>query len=345
MSHSSVSVRRGSPSGKSMEVQRSPISAACDTLSKVMQKTPLSIDRTDNRLKHTNDVLQDMREFAERLKTFENWPVSFLKPEKLAQDGFYYLNRGDEVRCAFCKVEIMKWEPGDDPAVDHRKWAPQCPFLQQRASGSDSQTADGRDECGPANLMPPRSSPISGSVPLTGAAYPEYSILSSRLATFKHWPLSLRQKPKDLADAGFFYTGQGDQTKCFYCGGGLKDWEDDDVPWEQHARWFDRCSYVRLAKGREYIQKVMTEASMIPSTSVKKEAAKEEVSAEVPPIESVTNAEVKDENICKICYVEERNVCFVPCGHVVACAKCALTTYKCPVCRKTFTDVVRMYFA
>lgn len=295
----------------------------------------------------------DMRKYHDRLKTYANWPISFLKPETLANNGFYYLNRGDEVRCAFCKVEIMRWEPGDDPAADHKKWAPQCPFLRERASG-DQTAPVGRDECGVR--VPAAAS--AGPLRLSGPANPRYNTLAARLDSFKDWPLSLRQKPKELADAGFFYTGHGDKTKCFYCDGGLKDWEDDDVPWEQHARWFDRCAFVLLVKGREYVQRVLADVSLIRGTQPAPPVAPSPSPA--PPAlhalhsdgEPVTTASelpttsaADDEKLCKICYEQERNVCFVPCGHVVACATCALSTTKCPLCRRTFTNAVRLYYA
>jgi hypothetical protein len=47
--------------------------------------------------------------------------------------------------------------------------------------------------------------------------------------------LVLKQRPQELSDAGFYYSGKGDRVCCFSCGGGLKDWEEGDNPWEQHA--------------------------------------------------------------------------------------------------------------
>ncbi|XP_063628914.1 death-associated inhibitor of apoptosis 1-like [Cydia splendana] len=94
--------------------------------------------------------------------------------------------------------------------------------------------------------------------PATGASVPPHprcNTKAAHLRTFKDWPKSMKQKPEELAEAGFYYTGRSDKTKCFYCDGGLKDWEEDDVPWEQHARWFDRCAYVQLVKGEDYVQK------------------------------------------------------------------------------------------
>ncbi|XP_012551316.1 inhibitor of apoptosis protein isoform X2 [Bombyx mori] len=295
-----------------------------------------SADKTDNH--DTFNFLPDMpdmRREEERLKTFDQWPVTFLTPEQLARNGFYYLGRGDEVCCAFCKVEIMRWVEGDDPAADHRRWAPQCPFVRKQmyANAGGEAAAVGRDECGAsAATQPPR---------MPGPVHARYSTEAARLATFKDWPRCMRQKPEELAEAGFFYTGQGDKTKCFYCDGGLKDWESDDVPWEQHARWFDRCAYVQLVKGRDYIQKVKSEATAI-SASEEEQAATNDSTNNVA---QEGEKHLDDSKICKICYSEERNVCFVPCGHVVACAKCALSTDKCPMCRRTFTNAVRLYFS
>ncbi|XP_063375805.1 death-associated inhibitor of apoptosis 1-like [Cydia fagiglandana] len=111
----------------------------------------------------------------------------------------------------------------------------------------------GQDECG--MCAPPAT---SASVLPKPHPHPRYNNKAARLRTFEDWPKSMKQKPEELAEAGFYYTGQSDKTKCFYCDGGLKDWEEDDVPWEQHARWFDRCAYVQLVKGEDYVQKVMS---------------------------------------------------------------------------------------
>ncbi|XP_045499130.1 baculoviral IAP repeat-containing protein 3-like isoform X2 [Colias croceus] len=305
-----------------------------------------SADKIDNRdpLSFYPDAPDMLRE-EERLKTFDKWPVSFLSPELLARNGFYYLGRGDEVRCAFCKVEIMRWVDGDDPAKDHQRWAPQCPFLRRQAGAGnvplDTPVTVGRDECGVR--APPSATPVK----MPGPVHSRYVSEAARLRTFADWPRSMRQKPEELAEAGFFYTGQGDKTKCFYCDGGLKDWENDDVPWEQHARWFSRCAYVQLVKGREYVQKVASEAATITAPK-EKDSSNGVVAPPANNTNSTTEKEetpVEDTKLCKICFAEERNVCFVPCGHVVACAKCALSTDKCPMCRRTFTNAVRLYFS
>ncbi|KAK3098308.1 hypothetical protein FSP39_018246 [Pinctada imbricata] len=81
--------------------------------------------------------------------------------------------------------------------------------------------------------------------------YPAYAILNVRISSFQGWPSSLTQTPRMLALAGFFYAGYGDYVRCFFCGGGLRNWEDGDDPWVEHARWFARCSFLRMNKGEE----------------------------------------------------------------------------------------------
>lgn len=36
----------------------------------------------------------------------------------------------------------------------------------------------------------------------------------------------------------------------------MYDWEPQDVPWEEHAKWFPHCGYVRGVKGDAYIQNI-----------------------------------------------------------------------------------------
>lgn len=43
---------------------------------------------------------------------------------------------------------------------------------------------------------------------------------------------------------------------CFYCNQGLRDWEDNDDPWAEHALWSSNCSYLLLSKGKQFVDKV-----------------------------------------------------------------------------------------
>nr|XP_022288103.1 baculoviral IAP repeat-containing protein 3-like isoform X2 [Crassostrea virginica]XP_022288104.1 baculoviral IAP repeat-containing protein 3-like isoform X2 [Crassostrea virginica] len=83
--------------------------------------------------------------------------------------------------------------------------------------------------------------------------YPAYAVLATRVSSYQGWPASLTQQPRDLGTAGFFYVGYGDYTRCFFCGGGLRNWEPGDDPWTEHARWFPKCAFVRQNKGDEFV--------------------------------------------------------------------------------------------
>lgn len=90
-----------------------------------------------------------------------------------------------------------------------------------------------------------------------------YASESSRLHSFKNCSQSLKQKSELLAEAGFFYSGPGDKTICYYCGGALYDWNEYDKPWEQHTLWYSDCIYVQL---RNFTQKAVKDilATSIP---------------------------------------------------------------------------------
>jgi hypothetical protein len=49
-------------------------------------------------------------------------------------------------------------------------------------------------------------------------------------------------------------TGRGDDTVCFHCGGGLREWKETDEPWSEHAAWFPKCLYVNHIKGMQFIR-------------------------------------------------------------------------------------------
>jgi hypothetical protein len=73
-----------------------------------------------------------------------------------------------------------------------------------------------------------------------------------RLETFINWPTEESgQSAQAMAEAGFYHIGISDHVKCFYCDGGLRNWEESDDPWAEHSRWFPQCPFVLLNKGRD----------------------------------------------------------------------------------------------
>ena len=62
-------------------------------------------------------------------------------------------------------------------------------------------------------------------------------------------------------------TGYLDNVKCFFCDGGLCNWEAHDDPWTEHARWFPECGFLKQVKGTTFIQKVRVGAGSINAPS------------------------------------------------------------------------------
>jgi len=125
----------------------------------------------------------NMKSEADRRRTYEKWQVSFMDKNHLSAAGFYFTNRNDVVRCAFCGVEVGRWEVGDDAFRDHQRWSPSCGFIkglivgnipigsvgQPGTSSSSSslllsspETSRSYDVCGPYMELRPNSGPEQG---------------------------------------------------------------------------------------------------------------------------------------------------------------------------------------
>ena len=63
---------------------------------------------------------------------------------------------------------------------------------------------------------------------------------------FEHWPRKIMQKPEDLIQSGFFYTGYGDRVACFYCDLTLKQWDKDDCVDTEHIKWEPNCLFAKI---------------------------------------------------------------------------------------------------
>lgn len=354
-----------------------------------------------------NQQIADLNVEANRLKTFENWHVTFIDKQTLALLGFYYYGPNDLVKCYFCGVEIGMWEEGDDVLTDHVKWSPSCSLIRRNVTNNIPINETLLNQ-----ILPPQPTPDvygamdrltetvsegsietvseddvhmyqhmlfdeggieavlrgNGSIPafkpsIARPEFPEYAVEAKRIESYADWPKLIRQRPQELSDAGFYYTGKGDRVCCFSCGGGLKDWEEKDDPWEQHAMWYGNCEYLKLIKGEDFIAKMAKKrdtmcknsndeiGSCSSQSSSQSSSLRESQSSstEKLPQESLEKSDEeddkKDAKLCKICYNNEYDTIFLPCAHVIACGKCASSVSKCPACRQPFAEVRRIYFS
>ncbi|KAM6924519.1 baculoviral IAP repeat-containing protein 7 isoform 1-T1 [Xenentodon cancila] len=193
----------------------------------------------------------------ERLQTFQNWPTDApVTSGDLARAGFFFLGPGDKVQCFCCGGILRCWVHGDSPAAEHKRHFPNCKFILGRAVGNIPLQAGSSDSVDGQLLSQLQRMTMEDQGTTGQAVYPEMEAEDSRLTTFHNWPTEASIQPDVLARAGFFYTGHGDNVKCFYCDGGLRNWEPGDDPWQEHAKWFPRCEFLIQSRGQEYITNI-----------------------------------------------------------------------------------------
>ncbi|OWF56464.1 Baculoviral IAP repeat-containing protein 7-A [Mizuhopecten yessoensis] len=145
------------------------------------------------------------------------------------------------------------------------------------------------------------SSQASQALNAVNPRYPQFAVLAVRFTSYKNWPTHLRQKPEELAKAGLFYEGTSDYVRCFYCAGGLREWEPEDDPFIEHARWFPFCEFMRLIKDDQFIMAVQagTIKAAPQEQSQKLEAPKMKYSFDEPAVLSVMEMGYNEETIAK----------------------------------------------
>uniref|UniRef100_A0A803J5V6 RING-type E3 ubiquitin transferase n=1 Tax=Xenopus tropicalis TaxID=8364 RepID=A0A803J5V6_XENTR len=221
------------------------------------------------------DVDQNYFEEEVRLASFANFPSSYpVSAPALARAGFYYTGDGDRVKCFSCLAMVEGWQHGDTAIGKHRKISPNCKFINGfnnlRSDCIQTQvpimqngfqnSAEDLAERSSSEIMADYLLRTGRVVDMSTPKYPRHMEMCSeeaRLQTFQNWPAYSPLTPKELANAGLFYTGINDQVKCFCCGGKLMNWEPSDKAWTEHKKHFPECYFVL---GRD-VGNVATEAN------------------------------------------------------------------------------------
>ncbi|XP_039211553.1 E3 ubiquitin-protein ligase XIAP isoform X1 [Crotalus tigris] len=210
----------------------------------------------------SEDPAQNLAWLTSRLGTFVNFPRHCPIPYSvLAQAGFFYTGKGDQVRCFSCLATLEGWKEGDSVVGRHKNVSPNCRILND-CSFEEHRLLSGLPNGPPGreatSSLPPNSELSSDLeadyllrtrqvVDLSGSPYPQNPAMcneEARLRSFHSWPPYAPVTPEDLANAGLYYRGVEDEVECFCCGGKLKNWELGDQAWPEHRRHFPRCFFV-----------------------------------------------------------------------------------------------------
>uniref|UniRef100_A0A3P9J2W1 E3 ubiquitin-protein ligase XIAP n=1 Tax=Oryzias latipes TaxID=8090 RepID=A0A3P9J2W1_ORYLA len=272
---------------------------------------------------------RNMKSEEARLETFSSWPRSApVRPRDLAQAGLFYLGKEDKVECFSCGGKLSGWEPGDTPWNEHEKHFSHCFYILghdvgnvplERDAGENEETGSRNQHRKPVNL----------------------ENLDERLDTFARV-----QHPIDhelLAKAGFYSKGVGDGVICFRCGGGLKDWDPEDNPWEEHAKYYPGCSFLLSEKGQEFVNTIqLQEPKYSQQASEHQNGFCEEEKVE-NPLEELEK--LRQEKRCKICLDKSACIVFIPCGHLASCKACSDKLNQCPICCAAIAQKIRTFIA
>ncbi|XP_060070474.1 uncharacterized protein LOC132550425 [Ylistrum balloti] len=182
---------------------------------------------------------------ATRRETFNSWNGRH-DIDSLIEAGLFYTGDQDIVRCFYCDIGLAEWNRDDDPWQEHARHSHECHFLL-RVKGQAYVDQEQREW---SKVYSPKR--------------PELSDVNERFETYNNWPSDfVVQTPRQLAIAGFFFTGVTDTVRCHYCDGGLREWEPGDIPWVEHAKWFPHCKFVLKIKGLAFIQQCVASRNEI----------------------------------------------------------------------------------
>lgn len=231
------------------------------------RKTELStnvICVRQNKLIELN-LLQDIRR-----RTFSHVsPKAIPTKEQMVAAGFFHCNVSDRVICIYCNLICQQWkEDTDDPVEVHKIISPNCPYVQSILVEDHSSSVLIVNEM-PSNTTTTTNSNNNASLLLnnsnrfqfdqivyTSACHVNYTSIPNRQASFEKWTNESAPAVDDLVRAGFFYTTNKNVVTCFYCGGSLQNWGQNDNPLIEHIRWFPHCQYAKQLSGSELYNKV-----------------------------------------------------------------------------------------
>lgn len=294
-----------------------------------------------------NIASYDLFDENHRLASFQNnmWINEFVNADELARVGFYFYKKPDVVKCYFCDIAIRDFEEGDTPIAEHIKWSPNCPLILRRVTPNipiDEELLN--------QILPPISYDTCGfsssrrkSNPQDEVKYPDFKLISQRMKSFETWPVGIKQRPKELSEAGFFYSGQSDVVICFACGIVICKWEPTDNVWVEHKKHLQvECSFLKRNHETMKLQEEKYEEfKKLPKLEV--QSATED--AVESPLPSPSNS-IKYESLCKICLERKSSVLFLPCKHVAVCGQCVFGIEKdCPICRTKIDEKINLYYA
>lgn len=159
---------------------------------------------------------------------------------ELAHYGFYSFILPNIIKCYFCDcvINFKKDDKRTNILLQHIYYNIKCPFFSIKDSEINIPIY---------NTQYLETLSIYNNI-VYSLTYETIYSKNIRLNSFVNWPETLKQKPIDLANAGFIYLGFSDVVRCYTCGLILHKWVFEDNPMEQHALWNNKCNFLKRNK-------------------------------------------------------------------------------------------------
>ncbi|CAF2910576.1 unnamed protein product [Rotaria sp. Silwood2] len=195
----------------------------------------------------------DFNDYNIRLRTFDSWPHlqqaenSFVTPVLLAKNGFYFSDLGpnDGVTCFYCGNTLMDWSATIHDAnkiivqLEHARFFP-CRFIrylagQKFVANAEYFHAVSDQERRSRNPIPLKSVIVSNKP----------QSIDECLLTYEKWPSDAPISAKNLAQTGFYYSGDQLKVKCYMCGLEIDDWHNGMTAFGTHKRRQSNCAIIQ----------------------------------------------------------------------------------------------------
>ncbi|KAK9402475.1 inhibitor of apoptosis protein-like [Crotalus adamanteus] len=305
-----------------------------------------------------------MQNYIGRFRTFKNWPVTVpVHPQQLADAGFYYVGRNDDVKCFCCDGGLRCWETGDDPWVEHAKWFPSCEYLIYRKGQEFVRQVQARYPHLLQQLLSSADTPVDENTEAPIIHF-ESGENTSEDATIMKTPMVeavlemgfSRKLVKQTVQSKILTTGENYKT--------VNDLVSDLITSEDEKKEEEKeDSSEKTTSDLALIRKNRMALFQRLTSDIFRNCLQEcdpvlykdlfvEKNMTYIPMEDVSGLpmeeqlrRLQEERTCKVCMDKEVSIVFIPCGHLVVCKECAPSLRKCPICRGTIKGTVRTFLS
>ncbi|XP_052238123.1 putative inhibitor of apoptosis isoform X1 [Dreissena polymorpha] len=247
------------------------------------------------------------RTLKSRMDTFINWPQHLSqRPQQLAEAGMYFTGVDDHCRCFACDGGLRKWEPGDDPWIEHCRWFPACPFAREiKGDGFINLVQLSADHVLEENG--------SNSQDEASCAMAALTIDDAKIQKIVE-----QNKDALVQDMGFSIVDV--KTAIFEQGNPNPDINDIVIRLE-------------VLNDRRQVEENLKQTHAPPDSGgpFPTERLLEE------------NQRLKNMLLCHLCYNNSVNALFLPCTHHKYCMECTEHIDRCPHCNRSIKERIRTY--